>query len=394
LNHSTCYPGIAISLEHSKTTSVIMGQANVVLQEEVQFVKSLLMDERGCWSAMMLPKKAPEWYRRLVAGHNEQDVHQQPAPSGSLFLLGHVTLAVPDADEAHLFYAKGLGMDEDQGDQELRFSAGPSQIRASLRPDQDPERWPGELRVWVEDMRETTDMLNIMNHQLNQLLLDEMLESQSGGEYAIRLKDPSRTNFVLVSEAPEGFPEQIRAIPAAEGLAVSNVVSLSAAVVRLKNRTQMASAANFYEKILGAAVTRKYAVYERQAQVDSFLLHFSPGDGLHQTMSFEVDASAQLTNLGSVCFYVQDWHGFRLAFAKAKAAGFLAGPEAWTEVAKAFEFRLSGVADPSSKVQVLPMEHVIRHTDHPECPLQTRKRLEAQANDFATPSLKAVTGGA
>ncbi|OLP83108.1 hypothetical protein AK812_SmicGene36173 [Symbiodinium microadriaticum] len=89
-----------------------------------------------------------------------------------------------------------------------------------------------------------------------------------------------------------------------------------------------------------------------------------------------------------------DWHGFRLAFAKAKAAGFLAGPEAWTEVAKAFEFRLSGVADPSSKVQVLPMEHVIRHTDHPECPLQTRKRLEAQANDFATPSLKAVTGGA
>ena len=37
-------------------------QANVVLQEEVQFVKSLFMDERGCWSALMLPKKAPEWF--------------------------------------------------------------------------------------------------------------------------------------------------------------------------------------------------------------------------------------------------------------------------------------------------------------------------------------------
>ena len=33
-----------------------------MLQEEVQFVKSLFMDERGCWSALMLPKKAPEWF--------------------------------------------------------------------------------------------------------------------------------------------------------------------------------------------------------------------------------------------------------------------------------------------------------------------------------------------
>ncbi|CAE7501557.1 Igfals [Symbiodinium natans] len=256
-----------------------MGQANHVFRNKMDFAKSVLADERGCWSAFMLPRKAPEWYRRLVAGHNDQDVHQQPAPAGSFFLLGHVTLSVPDADEAHLFYNRGLGMDEDQKEEELRFSAGPSQIRALIRPSEEPQLWPGELRLWVEDMRETADMLNIMNHQLNQLLLDEMLESESGGEYAIRLKDPSRSNFLLVSEAPAGFSDQIRAIPASEGLAPSNVVGLSAAVVRLKNRDQVAGAADFYEKILGAAVTRKYAVYERRAQVDSFVVHFSPGEG-------------------------------------------------------------------------------------------------------------------
>eukprot|EP00931_Biecheleriopsis_adriatica_P033399 TRINITY_DN19390_c0_g1_i1.p1 TRINITY_DN19390_c0_g1~~TRINITY_DN19390_c0_g1_i1.p1 ORF type:complete len:387 (-),score=72.91 TRINITY_DN19390_c0_g1_i1:446-1606(-) len=353
------------------------------------FMKNLFTDERGCWSAAMLPRKAPEWYRKLVSGVNASDVHQQAPPFGSFFLLGFVSLSVPDDEKVRVFYWHGCGMSDISVPGEFRAEIGASQIRMPVNTGSEPQVWPGELRLWVKDIRETQDQFNSVNHVLNELLDDEKVQAMAGGEFASRYKDPFHKNFVLLSEAPEGFAEKLHMICAerdrvsmARGVPLGkvppqgagNALCLIEAQVALRDRALVAAAGDFYEKMLGAKVTRKMTVYERQAIVDTATLHFGPSPDLHQTMVFEYDPvrATPNSNLGSICFYVCEESLFRLAFVKCKLAGQV-GDQTWERVKKTCEFTLPAIIDPVTKSEILSIKHVIRHSTHPECPLEGKE---------------------
>ncbi|CAE7663389.1 RAD5B [Symbiodinium pilosum] len=316
-------------------------------------------------------------YRKLVLGTGGRDVHSQPAPKDSLPLLGHIDLTVPKLVDAKDYWVNGLGAIESYRESvgELWAHLGPSQIRMS---EGSVHKWPGEIRIWVEDIRSVADMLNMLGRTLDTKLVLEMREATTGGEYAALLHDPGHVNKVQASEAPSGWAGAIRAIPS--GLTgnhgAKNALALSEAVVLLPKREQIQGAARFYDHFIGSAITKKYQVYEAQALMDTFMVHFAPGPKLHQTLTYKADKTCVVPgSLASVCFYVKDHVQFHLIYAKCKSAGILRPADAekqWEEVEAQHEFTITGVLDPQSHSMVLALQHVIRSPDHPECPLKAR----------------------
>eukprot|EP00931_Biecheleriopsis_adriatica_P020612 TRINITY_DN1371_c0_g1_i1.p1 TRINITY_DN1371_c0_g1~~TRINITY_DN1371_c0_g1_i1.p1 ORF type:complete len:361 (+),score=57.12 TRINITY_DN1371_c0_g1_i1:76-1158(+) len=343
-----------------------MGKVQSTCSHEVALVRSLCTDERGCWSALMYPRVAPEWYRKLVRGENSEDVHQQPVPEGSFLLLGHISLAVTDQETAKIYWTAGVGLTEGtKVGEDFNGNAGLSQIHCPQKAAVATEVWPGKLTFWVEDIRACTDSFNMLGRTLDSKLVKEVVHSECGGEYALDMFCPWHSNVFQLAEAPWGLKGKLKALlPETQGR--SNVLCLSDVQILLQDRELVSSTGLFYEKILGAKVTRKYAVYNRQAQVDKVVVHLGPGEGLHQTITIQCDQTcSRPSNLGSCCIYVQD-ESFRLTFARCKHAGILEDSKDWKDAEKSREFWISGIQDPDTKAAVLPLRHLIRSSSHPE----------------------------
>mmetsp|Transcript_38859 Transcript_38859/g.72249 ORF Transcript_38859/g.72249 Transcript_38859/m.72249 type:complete len:351 (+) Transcript_38859:86-1138(+) len=330
---------------------------------------------QSCIQYWLLPERAPEWYRKLVLGTGSGDLHAQPPPKDSLPLLGHIQLTVPKLVDAKDYWINGLGCAESykESQGELWARLGPSQIRMREGA---VHKWPGEIRVWVEDIRSVADMLNMLGRTLDAKLVAEMRTATTGGEYAALLHDPGHVNKIQASEAPAGWAGAIRAIPTGQtgDAPKRNGLALSEAMVLLPRREQVQGAARFYEHFIGSAITKKYAVYEAQALMDVCYIHFAPGPKLHQTLTYKADKTATVpSSLASVCLYVKDHTQFHLIHAKSKSAGLLIPADAkksWEEVESAQEFTLEGVMDPQDHSMVIALQHVIRLSGHPEYPLQ------------------------
>mmetsp|Transcript_46327 Transcript_46327/g.83584 ORF Transcript_46327/g.83584 Transcript_46327/m.83584 type:complete len:359 (+) Transcript_46327:58-1134(+) len=342
--------------------------------------------DRSLIQYFLLPKNAPEWYRKIVMGVASGDIHLQDPPEGSLMLLGHISLAVPDLEREQIYYVDGLSLGESQAEKpgELWVNLGPSQIRLSQSTG-DAQKWPGEIRIWVEDIRATTDMFNMLGRTLGTDIIGEMKEAIFGGEFSLKMHDPSYTNWIIVSEAPWGWAPKIRAIesdPSKHELEypakTKNALCLSDAVVFLPKREQIEGAARFYDHFLGAQLTKKYSVYDYQARMDTFMVHFGPGDRLHQTLTFKSDKDIQIPgNLASVCIYLISKSRFHLAFAKCKKNGLLTVESAkpFEEVEAECEFSITGIIDPQNGSSILPLKHIFRLARHPECPIHHYSRV-------------------
>lgn len=339
------------------------------------------MMSQGCCDGLfgiLLPKVAPEWYRRKIQGSTSKQMHIDAAPEGSLLLLGHISLDVADVDGARTFLTAGLGLSHATHGQDFSHSAaGPSQLRLSRGPEgHDPglgQVWPGELWFWVEDIRPTTDMLNMLGQTLGTDLVTEYREALSGGEYSLRLKCAFATSGILATEAPNGWAPRLRAITAQEN--PGNALALIEARVILPRRGQVEAVARFYEQIFSAKVSRHHVVYDGRAEVGSCTVHFGPGPGLHQGLSFLAEAGTVTpsSNLASLCIYLRSTQEFRLTFLRCRNAGLLldghvAGAR-WPEAEEACEFWISGIIDPVTQTMVLPMKHIIRSASHAQCPL-------------------------
>eukprot|EP00913_Durusdinium_trenchii_P015028 g14094.t1 len=159
---------------------------------------------------------------------------------------------------------EGLGCDEtyNASTRELWAHLGPSQVR--FKEGSSSTSWPGEIRIWVEDIRSVADMLNMLGRTLDTKIVEEMREARTGGEYAALLHDPGLKNKIEASEAPGGWSAALRQIPI--GLSAQakkkNALAISDAVVHLPTRTQIQGVARFYDHYIGSAITKKYAVYE------------------------------------------------------------------------------------------------------------------------------------
>ncbi|CAJ1339679.1 unnamed protein product [Effrenium voratum] len=338
--------------------------------------REMCAPDQSCVQYWLLPERAPEWYRKLVLGTGSADVHAQPAPKNSLPLLGHIAMKVPKLEDAKLYWVDGLGCVEnyDASTRQLWAHLGCTELR--LTEAADGQRWPGEIRIWVNDMRTVADMLNMLGNTLDSKLVAEMREAKTGGEYAMLLHDPPRLNKVQASEAPSGWGKTIWELPtnAPGNTKPKNALAISDAVVFLPKRQQIQGAARFYEHFFGSAITKKYQVYEAQALMDICMVHFSPGPKLHQTLTYKADVTYVVpSNLASVCIYVKDHAHFHLIYAKCKSADLLS-PEcakrSWEEVEATNEFIITGVMDPQDHSMVIALPHVIRTKSHRECPLR------------------------
>lgn len=344
--------------------------------------KKMCASDQSCIQYLLLPEMAPEWYRKLVMGISGDDVHIQDPPADSLMLLGHISLSVPNMEDAKLYYVDGIGLGESQRENpgQLRANLGPSQLRLSSSGSSAPERWPGEIRVWVEDIRSTADTFNMLGRTLGTDIVAEMKEATTGGEFAMKLHDPGHLNFVLVSEAPYGWAKKLRAIHADPSkhelgfpVKTKNALAMIDALVALPDRDKIEGTARFYEHFFAAAPTKKYQVYEAQARMDICQVHFAPGAGLHQTLTYKCEKGSQIpSSLGSVCIYLRNKSRFHLTYAKAKKFDILAEAtkvKTWEQIESACEFEIARIFDPQKSCTVLPLRHIVRFSQHPECPL-------------------------
>jgi len=331
--------------------------------------------KRGCWSALLYPKKAPEWYRKIVSGVNPESVHQTAAPEGSLLLLGHLTLSVPALEDWEIYWQKsGLCAGQSQRQEtgkEVRANVGSSQFRFVLDPTKKAQRWPGPITIWVDDMRQPTDMFHMLGKTLGTDLVREYMQVEDGGEFMLKIWDPSRQSHLKLCEAPEGFAERIRAIgrdPSTSDPKVLNPLCISDVQVNVPSQASMEGVVRFYHEFLLAPFGAIRDPGPREYQV---VLHFGPGDGLHQTLTFKQDSECSYANIGSICIYIEDQSKFVRAYAHCKTNGVLSDPNlSVDEVRRTSEFGIRAIVDPQTKQEIIPLKHVIRHMDHEECPIK------------------------
>mmetsp|Transcript_13101 Transcript_13101/g.35844 ORF Transcript_13101/g.35844 Transcript_13101/m.35844 type:complete len:404 (-) Transcript_13101:84-1295(-) len=316
-----------------------------------------------CCFDFLLPKNAPDWYVRKLGGRSgaSGDCHERPAPSGSLLALGHVSLAVPDGPLARAFYETGLGfnMSSHSSANEIRLNAGPSQLWLHVKEGQEADRWPGEIRVWVDNIQTTYDLMAVTDGSLGTKLVSEYSRGVNGGEFSIMIIDPFLKTFFQMTEAPTGRKESIQKIGGESSSWKSNVIAISDLSIKCRNRSETQLLAEFYKHFFGAAIT---------IEQYSCMVHFSPGRELHQTLTFKEDPSIPpATNLGSFCFYLVSKQALHLAFVKCAAAGIVESPSTWEEAERSLEFVLKGMIDPSSGKILLPLRNIVRCAGHLDC---------------------------
>mmetsp|Transcript_63818 Transcript_63818/g.118609 ORF Transcript_63818/g.118609 Transcript_63818/m.118609 type:complete len:352 (-) Transcript_63818:39-1094(-) len=344
----------------------------------------------SCWTAtwgVLLPKRAPEWFRKRVLGVGSGDVHLPAPPEGSLFLLGFIRFDVPDESVVKSYYVKGIGAG--QATQayagEVRFNVGPSQIIHRVVPGAEPQGFPGVTTFWLEDIRSVTDGFNVLGRELGLDLVVEMQEALTGGEFSLLIKGPERTNMNIVTEAPEGRPAKIRKIPRPVSLQEQedppktlNAVALLDICFPVQSRDAMLSCLKFYMHYFDARGITPAGPTQYRVCV-----HFGPDGSLNQTLTFKQDvATASWQNAGCIGIYLRTSKEFTLAFAKCRKGNLLQGPiDSLAKANEQMEFQISGIRDPDTGALIMPLRHVIRHPDHPECPIPAEQKQKVARKD-------------
>lgn len=315
-----------------------------------------------------------------VFGRGSRDFPE--AHADSLLLLGHVRLAVPDAEAARRFYVEGLGARlRPSGGGPLSVAAGPSalQLPASAPEGGGPgTTWPGQLYVWVEDIRKTLsdcqDLANRLSKQVDEIVEEVHRVTAEDAVDALLIRDPVGGNLFLVNQAPAKLVEKMRCLGRDDGeeSTAPNLLAIVDAAHAVP-QGRAAAAARFYSHFLGAAVTKRDGGY---CSGPGYSVHFSFGDRLRQTLTFLEEAddndagqAEPPQGICEVCLYMPSEERFQAAFTRCAAAGLVDGPnQTWEAVNEAREFTVSRCYDPGTQTDAIELGHVIRHPQHPDLP--------------------------
>ncbi|CAJ1351367.1 unnamed protein product [Effrenium voratum] len=299
--------------------------------------------------SLLMPKVAPDWF----AGTRRLTEFPQ-APAESLLLLGFVTLQVPDVEAAMRFFVKGLGAKEgpEVGGAKT-VCLGASQLR--LRPGGDAV-WPGNFYLWVEDSRKALSSCEELDKSGGSCIQEVFhIKDQSAAD-AILLQDPVGNSFVVNQAPVGGMAKTMRSV-----LPGTDQVSNALAVVGITYPIaagKAGSVVRFYSHFLDAAMSKNKQGY---------VLNFSLGKALHQTLTFVEEEEAPEPGPLEVCIYVVSMDHLKQAFEKCSEAGITDG--SWEDAEKACEFSFSRCVEPASQETVLELRHLIRAPQHPEWPL-------------------------
>jgi hypothetical protein len=280
---------------------------------------------------------------------------------------------VPNADDGWNFWKDGMGAGAsiEHPEYELRANFGPTQIRLQLcASDGEASSWPGEIRVWVNDIRDPLDKFYMLGNTIGKTIVDELVQPVHGGELAMKLHDPFRGIHVIVTEAPTDMVPDLQDLPrdACEHdldypPPKKQALAIFDAILDVPNYNMLEGIVRFYNHFL---MTEVQPPGQKDQQV---MLHFGPADILHQTITFRVTDRAEYRNLGKVGMYLHTKQKFHLCFVRTKGAGLLLDNTTWDEAQANGEYRMRAIQDPQSKSELIPLIHVIRSPLHPEFPL-------------------------
>jgi len=146
-----------------------------------------------------------------------------------------------------------------------------------------------------------------------------------------------------------------------------------------------------YEHFLGTTVSRKK---------DGYVLHFSLGQSLQQTLTFVEHESVPpldrdklgTSSVPGVCIYMPSMDMFEQAFHRCSEAGILQGKGTLQDAKEASEFSFQQCVDPAGKEVILELLHIVRLQQHADCPLPegylVQRETLIQEPAFDTPFTK------
>jgi hypothetical protein len=349
--------------------------------------------------------------RAIYYGHSK-DIHLQPAPPGSLLVIGHITLDVPRATPTQIFYGYGFSLPHTVSKyrHELQFDIGPTQLRFHVKSEEtdeevmasveqdvgfdrdkgylslmenlkrtDPfsyegkdqannekrlgdysqaQHWPGTFSCWVDDVRSPYDTLNGVKSQFTRDLIVGTFEPHFAGEQGLEVRDPWAKNRFMLEEAPPHLASTLRSCgPKPEPGKKLNTLAVVDVQYVVKSAKVIAEISSFYSKCLQAAVDET---------PNSCIVHFSPVKDFHQTLTF-VHENTQVSSgsPGIICMYTSTEEQFKKAFEACSGKPGFGGTSAALG-----EFSLDFCFDPASGQACVPLKHVIRSPVHPECPVK------------------------
>eukprot|EP00931_Biecheleriopsis_adriatica_P068902 TRINITY_DN42795_c0_g1_i1.p1 TRINITY_DN42795_c0_g1~~TRINITY_DN42795_c0_g1_i1.p1 ORF type:complete len:402 (-),score=47.95 TRINITY_DN42795_c0_g1_i1:5-1210(-) len=367
-------------------------------------------------------------YRARVEGQHADDIHLLPAPENSLLMLGFISLRVPDEEQARLFYTDGLDFrrsPKEESWHEVRVNGGLSQFRLDFSdPGASAQRWPGIFRLWVKDVREHNELMRKFGGiRGSGGGIKEVMEA-AAGEYKLKVEDVFNANVFYIEEAPvrmrgslqsmtaDPFGNKVsqdhcyiclsefshddnpvplacnhmfhescikdwlnrsRSCPVCKvrvdgSTAFTNVLAIIEVTFLVPMPGSAGSIARFYRQNLCAAAEVKPATAPGCQQC---IVHLSPAEGLHQTLSFHEEPGAEVClDPGTICLYARSHAFFREAFWKCKADDIVRKPATWAEAQRTGEFLIDTCIDPESKQRILSLPQWIRSPLHSECPVQ------------------------
>eukprot|EP00928_Gymnodinium_smaydae_P028919 TRINITY_DN21924_c0_g2_i1.p1 TRINITY_DN21924_c0_g2~~TRINITY_DN21924_c0_g2_i1.p1 ORF type:complete len:1058 (-),score=168.17 TRINITY_DN21924_c0_g2_i1:202-3375(-) len=353
-------------------------------------------DVSGCFSFCFsfLTPKVPKDYAEAIRGMGTS-VHTQPAPEDALHFLGGLSLGVPtEASDIALTYYKSMGLRRSKLERqdEVRWSLGASHLwgpfvcRATGRAFEKPQKWPGRIKYWAEDLAVLNDEINYLGAYVLAAgasgastnegnLIHEMLKGSGEASFELLIDDPWKVNRFYVVQATQMVADKVRSInpPLHAGDAKTNGVALIELLYEIPPDGSIKAIARFYKHFFATDVTEEE---DPDSGLKRCFLHFSPNNVLHQTITFQEDP--QYTKPGiapEVCVYVKGKDAFRAMYDKFEERGLVHDDDGgWEAVEKANEFRARGAVDPTSGKQVAALDHLIRVASHDECPFPTLQK--------------------
>jgi len=248
---------------------------------------------------------------------------------GSIVLLEHVNLRVPDHRLATVYFVEGLGLTRDPfrmvGTRNMWVNVGQQQFHLPIG---EPSPLPGEVGVVVPDLEAVESQLD----QASRALKDTAFSVQRVGD-------------ALSTTTPWGHRIRVHAQGTVPG-------RLPQALTYVEFWVAPGTAAGigaFYREVLQCPVTEVPIDGDRAARVTV---------GPHQTLRFRERPGAGIVpNQNHVAVYLT---GYRGIYAALGARGLIMEEDAGEQ------FRFADMVDPTSGARVYTFEHEMRSLYHPD----------------------------
>ncbi|MGH8058659.1 MAG: VOC family protein, partial [Candidatus Entotheonellia bacterium] len=248
---------------------------------------------------------------------------------GNILLMEHVNVTIPNQEQAHLFYAAGLGFTRDPymmvGPENMWINVGQQQFHLPTR--EKPQKIPGHIGIVVPDLEQLKARLTAVQPRLAGTQFT--CSAENGYVEAIC---PWGNHFRCHAPGPE-FGDMTLGIPYVEFLVKSGTAS---------------GIGQFYKEVMQASYTLTQDMHGGVARVKV---------GIHQWLVFRETNEE-----------IPEYDGHHIAVYVAN----FSGPHSWlkrhdliTQESSNYQYRFQDIAHPETGRKLFAIEHEVRSFTHP-----------------------------